>query len=288
MGDIEEAFLQQNVPGRYSSWTDDGGGDRRGAENDSASADGGSDSEDDEFYFEGLPPQHQAQPPAPAADANPQLRAKGNTGVKGVLADYREAQLDAKLQREEEQLERMEALQRATRPAVSNRVATNDEKGRNVKEESGLDDSDDEFLQKFRRQRLAEMKSAPSLPSFGTLDLLSPEEYVELVDSIDPRVFLVVHLCDPSMQQCQMLHSALDKVAHTMDFVRFVEVDAMEANPNLDTICLPALLVYRGGKMVHNLVRFTDDLPRGFGMEAVRDALEGVGIVDPRRVGVDE
>lgn len=63
-----------------------------------------------------------------------------------------------------------------------------------------------------------------------------------------------------------------------MNSVKLIEVNALEANPNLDTIILPAILIYKGGELVHNLVRFTDELPRGFGVEEVREVLGLLGV----------
>ena len=53
-----------------------------------------------------------------------------------------------------------------------------------------------------------------------------------------------------------------------------------EANSNLDMICLPAILIYRGGELIHNLVRFTDDLPKRFSVDDVREVLGKLGIDD--------
>lgn len=294
MGDLEDAFLKQNVPGRYSSWTDTKDGDRQCDDDDGGGGGGGDgdgdeSSDDDEHYFRDLPATQKTGPPPPPPSTL--MRSKGNTGVKGVLADYREAQQLERLRREEDQLDSMRALQRATRPAVAAPPAPAPAGGKGDgsdrdDSDSCDDDEDDEFLKKFRSQRLAELRetrgvsmSEPPPPTFGSLERLSPEEYVDLVDAIDPRAFLVVHLRDDSVQHCRMLHSALERVAQCTDSVRFVEVEAVEANPNLDTICLPAVLVYRGGELVHNIVRFADDLPRDFGAEDVRTALESLLVV---------
>ena len=113
------------------------------------------------------------------------------------------------------------------------------------------DDSDDEFLKRFRNQRLAELQKSAAAstawPTFGSLATVSPEEYVRLVDELDPRVHLVVHLYEPTIQKCQMLRSTLEKVAQCLQCAKFVEVRALEASPDLDTICLPVVLVYKGG-----------------------------------------
>ena len=76
-----------------------------------------------------------------------------------------------------------------------------------------------------------------------------------------------------------MLHSALDKVAQAMEYARFIEVNALEANPTLDLVCLPAILIYKGGTLVNNVIKFTDCLPKSFTVDDVKGALEATGIV---------
>ena len=281
MGDLEDKFLKQNVPGRYSSWTDDANDDkiralRHQEEQDSCCNNSDDDdSEDDEFYFKDLPPTAQQQ-----ATTMP-LRPTGNTGVKGVIADYKEAQREEQLLKAEEHLNNMQRLQRATQPSIRPRdTAANESKKQHQGNDSDDDDDDDdEFLKQFRMQRIAQLQKSNAMPTFGTLSSKSPEDYVELVDGMDPRVFVIVHLFEPSMATSRMLHSALDKVAQTMEYAKFIEVNALEANPNLDLICLPAILIYKGGKLVNNMIKFTDGLPKAFTVGDVKEALEVAGVV---------
>ena len=283
MGDLEEDFLKKNVPGRYSSWADENEDrpSRHATSDETGNNDNASDSDDDDYYFDGLPNataplDSQRDPSQP----HQPLRPSGNTGVKGVLADYREAQQQEQLRKEEERLESLRAFQRATRPGCrADDTNRNNNDNASEDDSSHLDDSDDEFIKKFRHQRLTQLQqnqsAAPSSslpPTFSLLTSVSPEEYVQLVDSIDPRVFLVVHLYEASIQHCRMLHSTLEKVAQSMDWAKFIQVQALEASPTLDTICLPALLVYKRGELVHNLVRFME-----FNPEDVMDTLEGLG-----------
>eukprot|EP00574_Skeletonema_japonicum_P009133 CAMPEP_0201717692 /NCGR_PEP_ID=MMETSP0593-20130828/3380_1 /ASSEMBLY_ACC=CAM_ASM_000672 /TAXON_ID=267983 /ORGANISM="Skeletonema japonicum, Strain CCMP2506" /LENGTH=277 /DNA_ID=CAMNT_0048207811 /DNA_START=80 /DNA_END=909 /DNA_ORIENTATION=+ len=277
MGDLEDKFLKQNVPGRYSSWTDDADDKNCLRHQESCcNSDDDDDSEDDEFYFRDLPPtaaasSTQQQAPMP-------LRSKGNTGVKGVIADYKEAQREEQLQKVEDHLENMQRLQRATQPSIRPRDNASDERNIQQIDNDSDDDEDDEFLKKFRMQRIAQLKeTSNALPTFGTLSSKSPEDYVQLVDDMDPRVFVIVHLYEPSIAASRMLHSALDKVAQIMEHAKFIEVNALDANPNLDLICLPAILIYKRGELVNNMIKFTDGLPKAFTVEDVTEALEVAG-----------
>ena len=276
MVDLEDAFLKKNVPGRYSSWKEDAD-DKQLHHPDEDSV---SDSEDDEYYFQGLPTPSTTTPPQQSAMMP--LRSRGNTGVKGVIADYNEAKNEEQLRKAEERLENMQRLQRATQPSIRPRDAPINEMSINKygSNDDDEDDDDDDFLRQFRMQRIEQLQQeSNALPTFGTLSSLSPEDYVDQVDNMDPRVYVVVHLFEASIATSRMLHSALDKVAQTMEYAKFIEVNALSANPNLDLICLPAILVYRGGKLVNNMIKFTDGLPKAFTVDDVKDALEAAGVV---------
>lgn len=288
MVDLEEAILKQNVPGKYTSWTGEDSDRRQEAALDSCSDD---DSEDDEFYFKDLPPMMTSssqQQQQQAATTMP-LRPSGNTGVKGVIADYKEAKREEQLQKAEERLENMKRLQRATQPAIRPREESNGSEmklGNNDSESDDgneYDDIDDEFVKQFRMQRLAQLQNKSNSTQcpkvFGTLSSKTPEEYVELIDDIDPHVFVIVHLYEPSISESRMLHAALDKVAQIMEYANFIEVHALAANPNLDLISLPAILIYKGGTLVHNMIKFTDGLPKAFTVNDVKESLESVGVV---------
>lgn len=284
MVDLEEAILRKNVPGKYSSWTGEDSDRREEAALDDSCSD---DSEDDEFYFKDLPPMtsssSQQQQQAPTTMP---LRSSGNTGVKGVIADYKEAKRDAQLQKAEERLENMKRLQRPTQPAIRPREERNgsEMKQGSIDSDSDDDDIDDDFVKQFRMQRLAQLQNKSNATQqtaklFGTLSLKTPDEYVELIDNIDPQVFVIVHLYEPSISESRMLHAALDKVAQTMEYAKFIEVYALAANSNLDLISLPAILIYKGGTLVHNMIKFTDGLPKAFTVNDVKESLESVGVV---------
>ena len=260
------------MPGRYSTWTDDAdGGVCERDINDGSETDGSS--EDDEYYFRDAPDVPQLPPPPP-----PTRRTGNNTGVKGVIADYNEARQRQALDEAEERLERLELLRGATDPAPQGRHPSCESA---ADREDGQRSDDDDFLRNYRSRRLSQLRDNATLPSFGVYSRATPEEYCDITDSIDPRCHLIVHLCEESIIQCRRLDSALDKLALCMPHAKFIRVDAFEANPNLDAICLPAVLVYKSGEMTHNLVRFTDELPRDFTVEDVKEVLEGLSVIDP-------
>ena len=288
---LEDTFLKKNIPGRYSSWTEENDDKKH------CNAEDISDSEtDDEFYFQGLPNSSTTNPSLPVQQ--PQLRQSGNTGVKGVLADYREAQQLERLAKEEDKLQKLESLYNATHPTIrksEHTTAVKDKQNCSDDDSSNsddLDDDDDEFLKRFRNQRIAELQqqqqqnkstTTSNLQTFGTLSLVTPQEYVQIVDDMDNTIsthYLIVHLYHSTIHTCQMLQTSLEKISQSMIHTQFIQVNALEANANLDMICLPAILIYSKSELIHNLVRFTDDLPKRFSVDDVREVLGKLGIDD--------
>ena len=239
MADLEDKFLKKNIPGRYSSWVEENDDKKH------CNAEDISDSEtDDEFYFQGLPNSSSAKNPPPPAQ-QPQIRQSGNTGVKGVLADYKEAQQLKRLAKEEENLEKLEALYNATHPTIRKSEHTTTVKDKQIcsgDSSSDLDDSDDddEFLKRFRNQRIAELQeqqqqqrsksTSKQLQTFGTLSLVTPQEYVQIVDDMDNTTsthYLIVHLYHSTIHTCQMLQSSLEKLSQSMIHTQFIQVNAL-------------------------------------------------------------
>ena len=109
-------------------------------------------------------------------------------------------------------------------------------------------DDDDEFLKRFRNQRIAELQqqqqskslsTSKQLQTFGTLSLVTPQEYVQIVDEMDATTstqYLIVHLYHSTIHTCQMLQSSLEKLSQIMIHTQFIQVNALEANANLDMI----------------------------------------------------
>ena len=257
MADLEDAFFKKNVPGQYSRWS---------ADNDCHDSSDESDSEDDEFYFADAPSLPVSTSTAASSAAALKASKGGNTGVKGVISDYLDTKREEKLQAATDKLEQLEILNSIVNPSKREAVVRENKLLRDEENDS----EDDEFLQQYRSERLKQLNN--SRPTYGTFTTVSPDEYVELVDTIDRQTFLVVHLYQSSLKESTMLHSALEKLSQIMEHIKFIEVDAYEAKPDLDLICLPVILVYKCGELVCNAVRFTDGLVDEKGGGACLDA----------------
>ena len=292
MGDLEESFLKSNVPGRYSAWADDDGGenDDTGIDSAAASLVGGN---------EGPPALNRLEAPT-----------SRNTGAKGVLADHRAAKEEEAYRRQMEKRETDAILNRAVRGAamgpgeVSISQAAMEERRRaeRIRDReaergdtdgdggSSDDDDDDEFMRSYRQKRLLELQTASASactaantnrPDYSEVEDVTPIQYAEAVDETDPDTLLVVHLYEPHIPACVDVHNHLDTLARShacgtssgSSSTRFLRLRATEAKSDMDLVGLPSLLVYRGGRLVHNWTPVTQQLPPRFTAEDLQTLL---------------
>jgi len=86
---------------------------------------------------------------------------------------------------------------------------------------------------------------------------------------------------EPYVPACKQLNKYLEDLARRMPFAKFLRLHAFKANNNMDPVALPILMIHKGGELLHNLVRVSDDLPKEFTIEDVKELLEYCGVVDP-------
>ena len=182
-----------------------------------------------------------------------QQRPKNNTGGKGVLEDYKEAQRITKRQNETRALKQREAWKKhgyAQKDIkVKSESAAKFEKAQRDDDEE--DDSDEEaFFEKFRMLRMQQLSAVASLPQFGQVKSVGKYEFVDTVDEADPRTFVVVHVYEDYLLACQRMNKILTSLAARFPHVMFLKLKATEADQTLSHSTLPAFLVYKGGKLV--------------------------------------
>ena len=156
------------------------------------------------------------------------------------------------------------------------------------------DDDDDEFMRSYRQKRLLELQNAASSasvppstaananrPDYSEVEDVTPIQYAEAVDETDPGTLLVVHLYEPHIPACVDVHNHLNTLARShacgsssgSRSIRFLRLRATEAKSDMDLVGLPSLLVYRGGRLVHNWTPVTQHLPPRFTAEDLQTLL---------------
>ncbi|KAJ1966528.1 hypothetical protein GGI12_000026 [Dipsacomyces acuminosporus] len=222
-----------------------------------------------------------AQLAAPSNHNGPQ------TGVKGVIADYRHHRMQEQ-QRHSKEMEAAKAeyaaaAQRNIGGGIGDKTMWTKDDGQNEGEEDsfGLDDEDDDdaqFFDEYRKRRMAEMSRAAERSMQECLKDVSPNDYVDIVEQqADSGAFILVLLVDDDVAASQRFEAFLRTECTKHPQAVFLRVQAAECGFT-DADVLPILLVYRHGELKHNLVRVADCFsdPCNFGSRDVAKLLSGI------------
>ncbi|XP_078737608.1 phosducin-like protein [Lampetra fluviatilis] len=239
----------------------------------------------------------------PSQGVGPNVSCQGpasNTGPKGVLADWRRyKQLEAEgregARREREHLHRSLAFtcqsygdeQREREHQLQERIA----KKLTLKDDDD-DDADDDaddaaFLSEYRERRMAELRRRLSSgPRYGAVtELPGGEALLRAVDESPPRTPVLVHVYDDAVPACAALDGCLGCLAPRYPSARVCRVRAAAVaglSAAFASRALPALLVYRGGELVGNFVRLSDQLGDDFFADDLESFLGEHGLLPER------
>jgi hypothetical protein len=178
-------------------------------------------------------------------------RPKGNTGGKGVLADYEEARRITKRRNETKALKQREAWKRQGYGAKGvSSLTQQQQKPHESDDEESEDEEELMLLQKLKASRLQQLSMTSGLPQFGELISVGKYQFVDEVDHADKRTFVVTHLYEDYLSACERMNNILSVLAARYPHVKFLKLKVTEADPSLSHSVLPAFLVYKGGNLV--------------------------------------
>lgn len=207
-----------------------------------------------------------------------------NTGPKGVIKDWENYKKLEKEKMTEKNKQRMVEIQKFVLNCRSAREEEAEEMAQLDKELSEL--FDDEFLHEYRKKRMNEMlSSSTNLPKFSHLiHLKNGEEFLEAVDKENKSVTVIVHIYEDNNAGCRMMNKRLSDLSHLHPHVKFCKLVSSAAgmSSHFKSDGVPALLVYKGGQMVGNFVRVTDELGDDFYTDDVENYLIEHGMINDR------
>jgi hypothetical protein len=203
-----------------------------------------------------------------------------NTGPKGVLKDWqRFKQLETE-KRKEQEAERLALMKKLS---LTCRSTLDDEKEKKALDDEFNELMSDEFLEQFRKQRMHEMLSKSSvLPKFGVLhDLLNGDQFLSAVDDENKNVTVIVHIYEDKVPACKTMNSCLSELCQEYVHVKFCKLLSTAAgmSKHFKSDGIPALIVYKGGQVVGNFVRITDELTDEFYVGDVENFLIEHGMI---------
>ncbi|KAK9316609.1 hypothetical protein V1522DRAFT_400685 [Lipomyces starkeyi] len=128
-------------------------------------------------------------------------------------------------------------------------------------------------LQKWREQRLqelradAEVSSLGQLQTFGMLKDADADGYLNALESGDRKQVVILLLFDES-QESKMISSLLSQIAQRYITINFIRMHYLETE--MDKVGIPAILAYKnhGDQIIANIARVVDELPPISGLTA--------------------
>ncbi|CAI5794496.1 Phosducin domain-containing protein [Podarcis lilfordi] len=257
-----------------------------------------SEEEDSEKEEEGEEQQH-GSPQDATEPRNVVLSSDGsavNTGPKGVINDWRRfKQLET--EQREEQCREMERL--IQKLSVTCRSHLDDEEDKRKQKElqeklngkltlqeySALREGpdDEEFLQQYRKQRMEEMRRQLRSGQYfkQVFEIHSAEAFLDTIDKGPRNTLVMVHIYEDDVPGADSLHGCMVCLATEYPAVKFCRVRSslIGASSRFTTSALPALLVYKGGELVGNFVRITDQLGEDFFAGDLEGFLQECGLL---------
>lgn len=188
-----------------------------------------------------------------------------NTGPKGVIKDwqrYKQLENEKNAEKEHERLTLLKKL------SITAKTKAEDEQNAAQEEiDRELDEllNDDSVLLQFQQQRMREMleRCGRKLKVFGeVMSLSTADDFLHAVDKEDALVTVIVHIYENKFPACKTMNRCLDELAMNYKNVKFCKILGSVAglSKNFKVAGIPALLVYKGGNLIGNFIRMSDDL----------------------------
>lgn len=219
-----------------------------------------------------------------------------NTGPKGVINDWRKyKQLEVE-QKQEQKKEMERLIKKLSMTCRSDLDLEKDKekekelqekiKGKMTMQEYNMlqqQEDDEDFLQHYRMQRIEEMRRqlCRGKRFERVFELGSGEDFLEALDKEDKGTLVMIHIYEPEVAGCEAMSGSLQCLAQEYPLVKFCSVrsSAISTSALFRDSALPALLVYKGGDLIGNFVRLTDQLGEDFFAVDVEALLQEYGLL---------
>lgn len=261
---LEDGILRRNIPGRWSTHDEEDNAQERRRTKASEDVD---DEEGQQDVEEGPEDIIECAKQLSVNEVPESIRhailgdrlRKPKTGVKGVLADYRESVALEEAQRQADANFRASVLSRIAVGAKREQPLVAEE----TFQEKSDEDEDDEFMREYRTKRLQELRKSQARPAFGKCIDVNGSKFLREIETDDSSTIVVVHLYEPAVSYCVRLNRILDQLAMSMPTIKFLRLKASENNIPIDRMTLPILTFYRGGETVDTVAGIADETQLG-------------------------
>eukprot|EP01040_Poterioochromonas_malhamensis_P003241 gene3241-3454_t len=110
-------------------------------------------------------------------------------------------------------------------------------------------DEDHLALEKYRKQRLEEMKKTAVTNRFGEVVEIVKDEWIREVTEGSKSSIVLVHLYSDAMIECQLMDEALKRLAPKFRYLKFLRIKYNQAIENWPEKNLPTVFIYEKGNL---------------------------------------
>lgn len=150
------------------------------------------------------------------------------------------------------------------------------------------DQDDEEFLQQYRKQRMEEMRQQLYQgPQFKQVfEIPSGEGFLDMIDKEQRSTLIMVHIYEDGIPGTEAMNGCMLCLAAEYPAVKFCRVrsSVIGASSRFTRNALPALLIYKGGELIGNFVRVTDQLGEDFFAVDLEAFLQEFGLLPEKEV----
>lgn len=224
-----------------------------------------------------------------------------NTGPKGVINDWRRfKQLET--EQREEQCREMERLIKKLSMTCRSHLDEEEEqqKQKDLQEKisgkmtlkefavTSEGQDDEEFLQQYRKQRMEEMwQQLHRGPQFKQVfEIASGEGFLDMIDKEQKNTLIMVHIYEDGIPGTEAMNGCMICLAAEYPAIKFCRVKSsvIGASTRFTRNALPTLLIYKGGELIGNFVRVTDQLGEDFFAVDLEAFLQEFGLLPEKEV----
>ena len=116
------------------------------------------------------------------------------------------------------------------------------------------DDLDEEIFEKYRKERLREMRENALKPKFGRVIEISKQDFIAEVNEAPKDVFVIIHMYQDHIIYCRMIDECLMALSKKFVNHKFVKIQATRGVENFRDSDCPAILGYKNGEVVHQFI----------------------------------
>ncbi|XP_074474828.1 phosducin-like protein isoform X2 [Sebastes fasciatus] len=205
------------------------------------------------------------------------------SGPKGVINDWRKFK---QLEVEQKQEQKREMERQVPSTMLIKYVCIKGGNRKMTMQEYNMlqeEEDDEDFLQHYRMQRIEEMRRqfCRGKRFAQVYELISGEDFLEALDEEDQSTLVMIHIYEVDIPGCEAMSGSLMCLAQEYPLVKFCSVrsSAISTSALFRDSALPALLVYKGGDLIGNFVRVTDQLGEDFFAVDVEALLQEYGLL---------